>query len=325
MLQEVPTPEVTPGHALVRVRAAGVCYRDIIDRGGGMPFMKRPVVLGHEFAGEVVEVGGGDSAFRVGDRVANLHRAPCGDCHYCRIGQAPRCERSLLMYGITIDGGYAEYVLAPLGSLVPLPAAIPYEQGCFLGCTAAVALRALSSRAQLRSGETVLVTGASGGVGMHAIHVAKALGARVIAVTSQGSKAAALTAQGADDVVVSPDLVFHKEVKRRTGGVDVVLECVGARTLNSAVRSLRAMGRVVVVGNITVERGEINPGLLILTELGVMGSSGFTRQDLEQVFRWVESGHLRPALAGTMPLAAAADAHRALEQRSVSGRLVLIP
>jgi D-arabinose 1-dehydrogenase-like Zn-dependent alcohol dehydrogenase len=324
-LEEVPIPEVTPGHALVKVRASGVCYRDVIDRGGGFPFMKRPVIPGHEFAGEIVEVGAGPSELVVGDRVANLHRAPCGACGYCLAGHTPRCERSLLMYGLTADGGYAEYVLAPLGSLVRLPDAIPFEKGCFLACTAAVALRSLRARAHVQAGETVLVTGASGGVGLHAMQVAKALGARVIAVTSQEAKVGALRAHGADDVLVSQDLVFHKEVKRRTGGVDVVLECVGARTLNSAVRSLRPMGRVVVVGNITVERGEVNPGLLILTELGVMGSSGCSKDDLLQIFRWVEEGKLIPALTQVLPLSAAAEAHRRLELRGVTGRLVLVP
>jgi D-arabinose 1-dehydrogenase-like Zn-dependent alcohol dehydrogenase len=319
-------PTVTAGHVVVRVRAVGVCYRDIVDRRGGFPLMKRPVIPGHELAGEVVEIGEGVAGLAVGDRVVNLHRAPCGECEYCRAGHTPRCLRSLHMFGLTADGGYAEYVSAPAGALVPLPADIPFERACFLACTAGVALRGLRTRASLRSGERVLISGASGGVGLHAVQIARALGAHVVAVTSSASKAEALTRAGAHDVVISADLSFHKEVKRRTaGGVDVALDCVGAPTLNASIRSLRPMGRCIVAGNVTVARFEINPGLAILSELTLAGTSGCSREDLSCVLDWVRDGTLAPVLAEVLPLERAADAHRRLEDKGVVGRLVLAP
>jgi len=182
----------------------------------------------------------------------------------------------------------------------------------------------LRERARVRAGETVLVTGASGGVGLHAIPVAKALGARVVAVTSSAAKAEALGARGADEVLVSADHEFHKPM-RRAGGVDVVLDCVGAPTLAASMRSLKPTGRVVVVGNVTALRAELNPGLFILTEIALLGASGCTREDLADVLAWVREGRLAPVVAGTLPLAAAADAHRRLEARGVVGRLVLVP
>jgi acryloyl-coenzyme A reductase len=323
-LEEWPVPEVTRDHVLVRVRAAGVCHRDVVDRRGGFPLMKRPVVLGHEFAGEVVAVGDGVSTVRPGDRVVNVHRAPCGACDACRAGHEPRCQRSAEVFGLTIDGAYAELVLAHAGALVPLPAAIDYEHACFLACTAGVALRALRVHAALRPGQSVLVTGASGGVGLHAVQVARALGAKTWAVTSSPSKVDALRDAGADELLVSADASFHKQVRGR-GGVDVVLECVGVPTLNASLRSLRPMGRVVVIGNVTLERGEVNPGLLILSELGLVGSSGCSAADLGDVLGWVAEGKLRPVLAGTLSLGEAAEAHRRLETKAVTGRLVLVP
>jgi D-arabinose 1-dehydrogenase-like Zn-dependent alcohol dehydrogenase len=324
--EERADPELAPGHALVRVRAAGVCYRDVIDRQGGFPFMKLPVIPGHEFAGEVVAVAGDVTGLAPGDRVVNMHRAPCGECEYCRQGHEPRCSRSLMMFGLTLDGGYAEQVLAPSGCLVRLDAAIPFERACFLACTAGVALRGLRTRGGLEAGQTALITGASGGVGLHAIQVAKALGARVLAVSSSEAKAQALADAGADEVIVSPDLRFHDEVKKRSdGGVHVVLDCVGAPTLNSAVRSLRPMGRVVVAGNVTVARHEINPGYFILQEVALLGTSGCSRADLEQVLAWVTAGEVVPVVADVLPLAQAAEAQRRLETRAVSGRLVLVP
>jgi D-arabinose 1-dehydrogenase-like Zn-dependent alcohol dehydrogenase len=321
-LEELPDPIVAPGHVVVRVRAAGVCYRDTIDRRGGFPFMKRPVVPGHEIAGEIV-ARADDVGLSVGTRVVNMHRAPCGECRYCRAGHEPRCATSLWMFGLTADGGYAEYVLAPASSLVELPAAIPFESACFLACTAGVALRGLRTRAGVEPGETVLITGASGGVGLHGIQVAKALGARVIAVSSSASKASALRARGADEVIVSPDLSFHKQAREM--GVDVVLDCVGAPTLNSAIRCVRPMGRVVVAGNVTIASHEVNPGYLILNEVALFGSSACSRADLVQVLAWVTDGILTPAVAETLPLDHAAIAHQRLEERGVVGRLVLVP
>src|SRR5579871_6740823 len=231
LLEEVPRPSPGPGQALVRVRAVGVCYRDLLDRLGKYPFMKRPVVTGHEFAGEVAE-GGAGAPFSVGDRVAALHRPPCGACDECRAGEETRCTGSFASFGHTVDGGYAEYAVADAAALVPVPDAVPLQQAAFLHCTAGVALRALRHRARLVAGETVLITGASGGVGIHAVQVARLLGARVVAVTSKESKAEALRAAGADDVLVAAG-AFHREALARTGGADVALELVGAPTFHS--------------------------------------------------------------------------------------------
>lgn len=327
VLEDVPTPEPRAGWVRVRVHAEGVCYRDIVERRGGFAFIKRPVVPGHEFAGTVDACGGGVTAFAVGDRVVNLHRASCGECSACTAGHETRCRRALEVFGLSVDGGYAEHVVAPVGCLVRLPEAIPYEQACFLNCTAAVALRALRTAARVQAGETVLVTGASGGVGIHAVQVAKALGARVLAATTSASKTEVLREHGVDEVLVAEPSALHHAVKRATGGsgVEVALDCVGTPTLNAALRSLRQGGRLVVLGNVTTERWEVNPGFLILGELEVHGSAGSNRADLEQVLAWVLEGKLRPVLQEVLPLERAAEAQRMLEDKRASGRVVLSP
>lgn len=319
-LADWPTPTVGKGQVRVRVRGCGVCYRDVIDRQGKYPFMRRPVVTGHEWAGEVVEVGDGGT-FVVGDRVASVHRPACGECSACLGGDEIRCTTSPVMYGLTVDGGYAEEVLAWVGSLVKVPAEVPLDEACVLHCTAAVALRALRQHARLVAGETVLVTGASGGVGVYAVQVAKILGARVLAVTSQESKVAALKALGVDEVVLAKG-EFHKAL---VGAADVVLELVGAPTFNSALRTLRPGGRAVIVGNVTGQRLEVNPGYLILKELSVAGSSSASRADLAEVLGWAADGRLAPVIAARLPLSDAAAAQSRLEARSVVGRQVLIP
>jgi len=322
-----PRPVLRPGCAIVQVEAEGVCYRDVVERRGGFPFIKRPVVPGHEFAGTIVELAQDVEHLAVGQRVVNLHRAPCGSCRACTSGNETRCQRALEVFGLSVDGGYAELVLARAGCLVPIPEGIPSEHACFLNCTAGVALRALRTAAAVQPGETVAITGATGGVGLHAIQIAKQLGARVIAVTSSAAKADVLARSGADEVVVGAPAEFHKTLKRATKGVgvQVVLDCVGEPTLNASMRSLETGGRLVVVGNVTSARVEINAGFVILGELTIRGSAGSNRSDLEQVLRWVADGVVKPALDEVLPLSAAADAHRRLETKGVVGRLVLAP
>jgi acryloyl-coenzyme A reductase len=308
----------------VRVRASGVCGRDLIDARGGFPAMKLPTVLGHEFAGEVAGVGAGDTGFALGDRVVNLHRPHCGECRSCLAGESVDCEQAWQSFGHTVDGGYAELVVAHRRALVRVPDGIDLAEAAPVACTAGVALRALRRHARLELGETLLVTGASGGVGIPALQLGKLLGARVLAVTSSASKAALLEEHGADHVIVSADGNFHDQVKS-LGGADVALELTGSATFGSALRSLRRRGRLVVVGNIRTEKVAINLGALILWGYSLHGSHGCTERDLRDCFALMKDGKLRIVLAEKIPLARAADAHRMLAERKVVGRIVLLP
>jgi len=323
----VPTP--TPGldEVLVRVGAAGVCGRDLIDRRGGFPGLKLPIILGHEFAGEVVAVGSGVTGLLVGDRVANLHRPFCGHCDRCLEGETPDCMDAWQSFGQTVDGAYAELVVAQRDALVSVPAEIDDVHAASVGCTAAVALRALRHEAGLRLGETVLITGASGGVGAMAIQIAKLAGARVIAGTSSPEdKKAALLGLGADHVVSTAETRFHEGVLAVSrGGVDVALELTGSATFPGALRSLRQRGRMVIVGNIRTEKLLVNPGGLILRSQSISGSHGYTARDLLDCFEWMMTGQLKMVIDRTLPLKDARVAHDLLAQRSTHGRVILVP
>src|SRR5438270_8629166 len=117
LVDDWAVPVAAAGQVVVRVVACGVCYRDLVDRDGGYPWMRRPVVTGHEVAGTVEAVGDGVRSFAVGDRVVAVHRAPCGECAACTSGDETRCTASLAMYGVTVDGGYAERVAMAESSL----------------------------------------------------------------------------------------------------------------------------------------------------------------------------------------------------------------
>jgi D-arabinose 1-dehydrogenase-like Zn-dependent alcohol dehydrogenase len=325
-LRDVPEPEIGPEDALVRVGAEGVCGRDLIDRRGGFRWLKLPVILGHEFAGEVVRVGSAVQDLAPGDRVSNLLRLFCGRCAACLRGESPLCEAGWQSFGQTSNGGYAELVAAPARALVKVPPEVSDVEAASLACTAGVSLRALRTVAKVQLGDWVLVTGASGGVGMAAVQIAKRMGARVIATTTNEKKAAALKEAGADEVVASPDGNFHARVKAvAPAGVDVALELTGSATFNPAMRSLKGGGKLVLVGNILTEPLTFNPGAVILFGYQILGSAGCTRTDLVDALELVRTKALRVTIDRVLPLDQAAEAHRLLADRGVVGRVILTP
>jgi acryloyl-coenzyme A reductase len=324
--REASEPEIGPEEVLVRVRASGVCGRDLIDARGGFPAMQLPAILGHEFAGEVLAVGDAVRELRPGDRVVNFHRPYCGECRNCVAGASVDCERAWQSFGHTVPGGYAERVAAHHRALFKFPSGIDFADAAPVMCTAAVALRGLRHHGRLSLGEQVLITGASGGVGVAAIQIARAIGARVLAVTGNEAKSERLKELGADEIVVSPNGDFHDAVRRVTnGGADVALELTGSATFASALRSLRARGRMVVIGNIDTGRVSVNLGAMILYSYSLFGSHGASHQDLADCFDLMQRAALRTVIDRQLPLERATEAHRLLAERKVFGRVVLVP
>ena len=324
--REAGEPQIGPGEVLVRVRAEGVCGRDLIDRRGGFRGIKLPVILGHEFAGEIVRAAPGVTEFAPGARVSNLLRLGCGACGSCLRGETPICERAWQSFGQTRDGGYAEYVSAPVTTLVEIPSAVSDVEAASVACTFGVALRALRTVGKVARGERLLITGASGGVGIAAVQIAKAMGAEVIAASGSEKKRAALVEAGADEVVIDTEGHLHEAVRRIVPrGVDAALELTGSPTFSSALRSLTNGGRLVLVGNILAESIKFNPGAVILFGYQILGSAGCTRADLEEALAMVAAKTVRVHIQATLPLERAAEAHQLLEGRAATGRIILVP
>ncbi len=315
-----PAPPA-PNEVLVEVAACGVCHRDLIDRAGRFPWMQLPVTPGHEAAGTVIAVGDDVQSWQVGDRVATLHRDWCGNCPACARGETSLCPSAFHVFGLMVDGGYATHLIATPRSLYALPDGLNFIDAAPLHCTAGTAFRGLS-RADTKAGDRVVIVGANGGVGAAAVQVAKRLGAEVVAVVRDEAHSEWLTGLGADQIVVDPGNAFHKRIGRPA---DVVLDCVGSPTFNSSLRCLRMGGCLVVVGNVSEARASLNLGLVIVSGLRVLGSSGATAEDMAELLELHAKSPLDMALLRheVRPLDASEAAQQSVRSGGLRGRIVL--
>src|ERR1043165_9570893 len=328
-MQDVPLPTVGSGDVLVRVKAAGICHSDAHYRAGRSPVQPLPLTLGHEVAGVVERTGKDISSLKSGDRVCLHYLATCGKCDHCQQGSEQFCP-SAAMIGKHRDGGYAQFIVMPARSVFALPTEIAFEQGAIMMCSSATSLHALN-KARLKPGESVAVFGV-GGLGLSAVQLAKALGAReVFAVDIKPGKLKLAERFGAVPVnAAERDPV--QELKRLTGGrgVDVALELIGLPcAMQQSVRSLAIKGRAALVG-ITDEVFEIAPYEEVLNkETEIIGVSDHLAAELPQLIELVRQRKLdlSSVVTRTVPLEADAinDALDGLERCSVEGRVVVVP
>ena len=242
-IDERLTPAPGPGEALLRVEACGFCHHDLLVMSGALRRGVVPgVILGHEIAGAVVAVGDGVTQFRTGERVVSLLTAACGQCARCLAGREHRCVAGAGI-GHGRDGGFAEYVALPVSALVAVPDSIPPEEAALLACPAGVALTGTEA-AGVESGDTVVVSGAGGGLGAHAVQLAAMAGAQVIAVTTSSEKTAQLETMGASVVIEAEDGLDIAEVVMALtddAGADAVIDTVGPPLWPATLRCLRTV------------------------------------------------------------------------------------
>ena len=326
-MKDVPEPGLGPRDTLVRVLACGLCHHDRLAMRGMLRRGIRPgVVLGHEICGEVAAVGSEVSLVELGQRVVPLLTQACGSCQRCVAGQEHRCLKGLGI-GHGADGGFAQYVRIVETALVPVSPEIPPEQACLLTCPIGVALQGARDVAGVAAGEWVMVTGASGGLGIHALQIAKALGARTVAVTSSEGKLASLLELGVDDVAPVGELDFSEIVRALTdeAGADVILDTVGSPLFDSSFRSLAQFGRMVLLGEVGGKKVQVNLAEILFREAKVMASLGAQRRHTEEAARMVSEGLVNPIIHATMLLKDALMGLGWMDERRLFGRVVLIP
>jgi 2-desacetyl-2-hydroxyethyl bacteriochlorophyllide A dehydrogenase len=298
VVEEIPRPQPGPGEVLVRVKACGICGSDIhIVYEGVTPTAFQPIILGHEFSGEVAGLGPGVSGWREGDRVAVNCIVSCGRCRHCRAGREQIClERRLL--GIHLNGGLAEYAVAPAENLVLLPENIPFDQGAILTDAVATPYHALTKRGRLDPGETVAIIGC-GGLGLHAVQLAKVLGAGLV-VGLDVSEIALERARtrGADRVIRTDQHDPTAAIREATGGegIDLAVECIGRpETIALATAGLRIGGRAVIVGLGAEPIACLPPTEFVRREIELLGSYAFTTREIVELVALTACGKLRLA------------------------------
>lgn len=308
-LAEIPEPP--PGWIRVRVLACALNMLDVFVRRGmpGVP-LELPHVPGGDITGIVDALGEG------------VHEPGAGTF----VLLDPMVDHKAL--GENLPGGLAEYVIAPAANAIPLDAPIEDAPSyAALPIAYGTARRMLNERAQVRAGESVVVLGAAGGVGVACIQLGSAAGARVIACSSSRAKLDELAKLGAAELVDSSGGDFGKQVWNLTGrtGADVLVDYLGADTWPQSIRALRRGGRLVTCGASTGFLAETDLRYVWTRELSILGSDGWSREDLTELARQVRTGQLTPVIHGVYPLSRIREAVAELEDRRAIGKVVVVP
>jgi alcohol dehydrogenase len=318
--ENFPDPQAARDEVVLRVAATAVNFHDIFTRRG-MPGIRipLPVIVGSDIAGEVVAVGADVHAWKPGDRVL--------------VDPVFRDGQRTGMIGETTHGGRAEFIAVPAAQLVAVPPEVSLEDAASLPLAYGTAYRMLVTQGQLVRGEKILILGASGGVGVACVQIAKLLGAEILAGTSSPAKLRALTALGADHVVDYSKERVVDAVKRiygkprvtGAGGVDVAVNFTGGDTWRDTQRTVTHGGRILTCGATAGFEVVTDARYLWTFEHRYIGSNGWSVADLEALLGLIRDGRLKPVIDRVLPLAEAAEGERLLEEREVIGKVLLKP
>ncbi|NDL61679.1 quinone oxidoreductase family protein [Acerihabitans arboris] len=316
-----PDPIAGAGDVVLRVRASSLNYHDVFTRRGmpgiSLPF---PIIIGLDVAGEIIALGEGVRGWNIGDRVV--------------VDPINRVDGGLV--GETIHGGLAERCRVPAHQLIALPDEISFAEAAALPVAYGTAMRMMTTIGQIQPGEKVLILGASGGVGVCCVQLAKLAGAQVIACAGSEEKAERLRAVGADQIIRYTERDFMQEVFQRygkparqrnaaaPGGVDVVVNFTGGDSWVKSLRCLRVGGRVLTCGATAGFNPTEDLRYIWTYELQIRGSNGWEREDLHHLLDLVREKRLRVLIDRQWPLEQGAQALASLEQRQVIGKVVVV-
>ncbi len=321
--EDVPDPQPHKNEVLVRVRACSLNHLDLWVRKG-LPGVNLPHILGSDVAGEVVEVGEYVTGVKTGLRVLLAPMHYCGRCAKCVAGLQNQC-REFTALGNAVDGGNCELIAVPAANVIPIPDSLKFNDAASVPLVFLTAWHMLVGRACIRPGQTVLVLGASSGVGIAAIQIAKLFHCRVITTAGNEAKLAKGRELGADFGIDHYKQKISEEVRKITNkvGADVVLEHVGAATWDESVKSLKSGGVLVTCGATTGPNVTIDLRHLFARQLSLLGSYMGTMGELHEVLQHVFLQTLKPVVDRTFPLSELRAAHEYLEKSEMFGKVVI--
>jgi len=323
--EDIPDPHVRKDQVLVRVKACSLNHLDLWVRKG-LPGVKLPHILGSDIAGEVVEVGDYVSGVKPGQRVLVAPIHFCGHCVKCLAGVQNQC-REFTVLGNAVDGGNCELFAASATNIIPIPDSLDFNQAASVPLVFVTAWHMLVGLAGVRPGQTVLVLGASSGVGIAAIQIAKLFQCRVITTAGDESKLEKGRALGADHGINHYKQKISEEVRRITNkeGVDIVVEHVGAATWDESMKCLKTGGTVVTCGATSGPSVGVDLRHLFARQLRILGSYMGTMGELHEVLGHVFAGRLKPVVDRTFPLSEIREAHEYLEKSQMFGKVIVNP
>lgn len=323
--EEIRDPEPRKDQVLVRVKACSLNHLDIWVRKG-LPGVKLPHILGSDIAGEVAEIGEYVAGFKPSQRVLVAPMHFCGHCAKCIAGLQNQC-REFTVLGNGVDGGNCELIAVPVANVIPIPDSLDFNQAASVPLVFVTAWHMLVGRAAVRPGQTVLVLGASSGVGIAAIQIAKLFHCRVITTAGDSSKLEKARALGADFGIDHYKQKISEEVRRITNkeGVDIVIEHVGAATWDESLKSLKSGGTLVTCGATTGPGVGIDLRHLFARQLSLLGSYMGTMGELREVLSHIFAGRLKPVVDRAFPLAEIRAAHEYLENSQMFGKVMVNP
>jgi 6-hydroxycyclohex-1-ene-1-carbonyl-CoA dehydrogenase len=326
-IEEMPTPAPKAGEILVKVAGCGVCHTDLHFIDHGVPTFKQPpLVLGHEASGTVAALGAGVTQFKENDRVLIPAVYGCGHCRMCRSGRENICD-NMVFFGSSVNGGYAEYLIAPASAIIPLPNDLPLIESAIIADATTTPFHAVVNRGRVLPGDQVVVFGC-GGIGLNCVQIAAAVGAQVIAVDIADHKLEWAKKFGAK-ATVNPNNVerLDKELRKLTnGGADVAFECIGIpATQEQAFNAVRTGGRFVVVGS-SDKPMSLNTGKVMFREIEIIGSLGCRVVDYPRVIELARQGKIKVTelVTAKFPLDRINDAFDTL-RRGEGIRSVIVP
>ena len=325
--EDAPDPKIQANEVLVRVKACALNHLDIWLRVGVRRWqLSMPHIVGADISGEVAEVGSLVTRVKPGDRILLSPGISCGQCEACFKGLDSAC-RSYTLFGVMVDGGYAEYVKSPEMNVFPIPGDLSFDEAAAVPLVFITAWHMLFTRAGLKPGEEVLVIGAGSGVGMAAIQICKLVGARVIATVGADWKLEKARELGADEVINHNRQSIAEEVKRFTNkrGVDDVFEHVGAAVWEDCFESLATYGRLVTCGTTSGPEVKLNMQLLYGRQRSILGSFMGGKFELTEALKFIGQRRLKAVIDSAFPLKDARAAQEKMESRNFFGKILLHP
>jgi NADPH:quinone reductase-like Zn-dependent oxidoreductase len=323
--EDIPDPRPHKDRVLIRVKACAMNHLDLWVRKG-LPGVNLPHILGSDIAGEIVEVGEYISGFKAGDRVLLAPMHFCNHCAKCVAGLQNQCLEFTVL-GNRVDGGNCELIAVPAVNVIQIPDSLDFNQAASVPLVFLTAWHMLVGRASIRPGQTVLVLGASSGVGIAATQVAKLFHARVITTAGDETKLEKARALGADHGINHYRQKISEEVRKLTNkeGVDIVVEHVGPATWEESMKSLKPAGVLVTCGATTGPNVGFDLRFLFSRQLSLLGSYMGTMGEFHEVLGHVFAGRLKPVVDRVFALKEIRAAHEYVEKSQMFGKIVLVP